>query len=100
MNVSEERRRFDGAMKFVEQAIPRINKVFSGAQKIENIIIAYKYLESANKVLGKEVIASTVLSDPEVRGLLDSIDNETEALIGRLQEAGAGGSENIIDVKF
>ena len=100
MNASEERRRFDCAMKYVSQALPRINQVFSGSQKIENIIIAYKLLESANKVLGKEVIASTVLNDPEVRNLLDSLDRETDDLISKLRDPVTADSENIIDVDF
>lgn len=103
MTASEERRRFDGAMSFVGQALPRINMVFSGSQKIENIIIAYKYLEAASKVLGREIIASSVADDQNVRALLDAIDREVDELVEKIERPAQGDfseNGNIIDVHF
>ena len=99
MTASEERRRFDGAMHFVNEALPRINKIFNGSQKIENIVIAYKFLEAANKILGKEILASLVADDPDVRNLLDEIDRQVDDLVEKIEESPGDGGK-IIDVHF
>ncbi|MCG8363938.1 MAG: hypothetical protein MJA27_11485, partial [Pseudanabaenales cyanobacterium] len=65
--------------------------------------LAYKYLEAANKALGKDQVVTAVSEDGEIRNLLDSIDREVEELIERIENvSSSGGSKdtNIIDVSF
>lgn len=101
MNAIEERQRFDNAVVYVSQALARINRVFSGAHKIENIILAYKYLEAASKILGRDMITEAVAHDPQLREVLEAIDLEVGDLTQRI-ETGTNepGDSTIISVKF
>lgn len=73
MTAAEKRHRFDKAFEVAAQAMARLTSAFNKDDKVQNLILARAYLDSACNVLGQDLLDEAFEDDPDTLELVAHI---------------------------
>jgi len=101
MSLEEERLRYEAALALAGLAYPIFNKVFSGSEKVKNIVLAAQYLLQARVLLGE--LADDAEKSLSSMGEFDEVlmvVRSWQEKISKLQEREVTESCQVIEVNF